>query len=107
MSRARCAGAMGRAWSARARARRSARASSMIRHRRSGMGAARAALALRRHSRSERTAVVQQVSEANFEAEVLQSSIPVVVDFFAVWCGPCRLISPILDELSQAYDGKV
>lgn len=50
---------------------------------------------------------MQQVSEANFEAEVLQSSIPVVVDFFAVWCGPCRLISPILDELSQAYDGKV
>jgi thioredoxin 1 len=55
----------------------------------------------------ERTAVVQQVNEAEFQAQVLDSTVPVVVDFFAVWCGPCRLITPILDELSKTYDGKV
>lgn len=50
---------------------------------------------------------MQQVSEAEFEQEVLEATVPVVVDFFAVWCGPCKMITPILDELSTAYDGKV
>lgn len=46
-------------------------------------------------------------SDATFEAEVLKSDLPVLVDFWAEWCGPCKMITPILDEVSGEYAGRV
>jgi thioredoxin len=48
-----------------------------------------------------------QVTDSSFEAEVLKSSEPVVVDFWAEWCGPCKMIAPALEEISNEMDGKV
>jgi len=46
-------------------------------------------------------------SDASFEQEVLQSSIPVLVDYWAEWCGPCKMIAPILDEVAKEYEGRI
>lgn len=49
----------------------------------------------------------QEVTDATFKSEVLESDLPVLVDFWAPWCGPCRQVSPIVDELSEDYAGKL
>ena len=48
-----------------------------------------------------------EISNANFDEMVLKAKIPVLVDFWAPWCGPCRMVAPVVDELAGEYDGKV
>ena len=50
--------------------------------------------------------MAQTFTDANFEQEVLQSDVPVLVDFWATWCGPCKLLGPIVEELANEYQGK-
>lgn len=47
------------------------------------------------------------ITDDNFETEVMKSDIPVLIDFWAVWCGPCKIIAPIVDELANEYEGKI
>jgi len=52
-------------------------------------------------------AEIVHVSDDNFEAEVVESELPVLVDFWAPWCGPCRAITPILEKLAERFEGKL
>jgi thioredoxin 1 len=50
--------------------------------------------------------MVVEITDSNFDELVLQTDKPVVIDFWAVWCGPCRMVAPIIEEMSTEYDGK-
>ena len=51
--------------------------------------------------------MIQAVTKDNFDNEILKAQIPVVVDFYADWCGPCKMMSPLMEKLSSEYEGKV
>lgn len=53
------------------------------------------------------SALIKHVSDSTFEAEVTQSKVPVMVDFWAEWCGPCKMIAPILDDMAAQYEGRL
>jgi len=50
---------------------------------------------------------IHHVTDASFKADVLESQIPVLVDYWAEWCGPCKMIAPILDEVAKEYSGRI
>jgi len=48
-----------------------------------------------------------ELTDANFDQEVLKSELPVLIDFWAVWCGPCKMVAPVVEDIAREYDGKL
>ena len=48
-----------------------------------------------------------EITDANFQQEVINSEVPVLIDFWAIWCGPCKMIAPFVEEIAKDYDGKI
>jgi len=48
-----------------------------------------------------------ELTDANFDQEVLKSDVPVLIDFWAVWCGPCKMVAPVVEDIAKEYDGKL
>ena len=51
--------------------------------------------------------LITHITDGSFEMDVIQSPIPVIVDYWAEWCGPCKMIAPLLEEIAQEYDGRI
>ncbi len=52
-------------------------------------------------------AEITELNDDNFETEALKSDLPILVDFWAAWCGPCRMVAPVIEQLAEEYDGQV
>jgi thioredoxin 1 len=50
---------------------------------------------------------IMEVTDENFDSEIMNSDIPAMVDFWAAWCGPCRMVAPVVEELAKDYEGKI